>query len=119
ASAGHDRAARRDVQALRGLQAAHDADRLRRLLRGNREGAPGRGRARPAAGVPPADRAARGRTRGAGGGVSAGAATALEAVGGKRERNKAANRAAILSAAREVFADIGYGASSIRDIVRR
>ena len=38
---------------------------------------------------------------------------------GKRERTKAANRAAILDAAREVFADIGYGAASVRDIVRR
>jgi AcrR family transcriptional regulator len=51
--------------------------------------------------------------------VSPGAAAALEPAGGKRERNKAANRAAILAAAREVFADIGYGAASIRDIVRR
>jgi AcrR family transcriptional regulator len=38
---------------------------------------------------------------------------------GKRERTKQANRAAILDAARDVFADIGYGASSVRDIVRR
>jgi AcrR family transcriptional regulator len=38
---------------------------------------------------------------------------------GKRERTKAANRAAILRAAREVFSDIGYGAASVRDIVRR
>jgi AcrR family transcriptional regulator len=38
---------------------------------------------------------------------------------GKRERTKAANRAAILCAAREVFSDIGYGAASVRDIVRR
>jgi AcrR family transcriptional regulator len=37
---------------------------------------------------------------------------------GKREATKAANRAAILAAAREVFADIGYGAASVRDIVR-
>lgn len=40
-------------------------------------------------------------------------------ITGKRERTKAANRAAILQAAREVFADIGYGAATIRDIVRR
>jgi AcrR family transcriptional regulator len=51
--------------------------------------------------------------------MSTSAAAALEPAGGKRERNKAANRAAILEAAREVFAEIGYGASSIRDIVRR
>ncbi|MCW2985101.1 MAG: TetR/AcrR family transcriptional regulator [Conexibacter sp.] len=44
-----------------------------------------------------------------------GAAPAL----GKREQTKAANRAAILDAARIVFADIGYGAASVRDIVRR
>jgi AcrR family transcriptional regulator len=40
-------------------------------------------------------------------------------VVGKREQTKAANRAAILDAARIVFADIGYGAASVRDIVRR
>ncbi|HYF25450.1 MAG TPA: TetR/AcrR family transcriptional regulator [Baekduia sp.] len=38
---------------------------------------------------------------------------------GKRERTKQANRAAILEAARAVFADMGYGAASVRDIVRR
>jgi AcrR family transcriptional regulator len=37
---------------------------------------------------------------------------------GKRERTKAANREAILAAARAVFSDIGYGAASVRDIVR-
>ena len=37
---------------------------------------------------------------------------------GRREANKQANRAAILDAAREVFADIGYGAATVRDIVR-
>jgi AcrR family transcriptional regulator len=44
--------------------------------------------------------------------VSAGTAT------GKRARTKAANREAILAAAREVFSDLGYGAASVRDIVR-
>jgi AcrR family transcriptional regulator len=39
-------------------------------------------------------------------------------VTGKRERTKQANRAAILDAAREVFGDIGYGAATVRDIVR-
>src|SRR5438270_9726948 len=39
--------------------------------------------------------------------------------GGKRERTKAANRAAILDAATEVFAEVGYGATTVRDIVRR
>jgi AcrR family transcriptional regulator len=38
---------------------------------------------------------------------------------GRRERTKAANRAAILDAAREVFADQGYEGASVRDIVRR
>ena len=38
---------------------------------------------------------------------------------GKRERTKQANRAAILDAAREVFSDIGYGAASVRDVIRR
>ena len=38
---------------------------------------------------------------------------------GKREQTKAANRAAILDAGREVFADVGYGAASVRDIIRR
>jgi AcrR family transcriptional regulator len=37
---------------------------------------------------------------------------------GKRERTKAANREAILVAARRVFSDLGYGAASVRDIVR-
>jgi AcrR family transcriptional regulator len=41
------------------------------------------------------------------------------ATAGKRERTKAANREAILGAARAVFSDIGYGAASVRDIVRR
>jgi AcrR family transcriptional regulator len=39
--------------------------------------------------------------------------------GGRRERTKAANRAAILAAAQEVFAAEGYGAASVRDIIRR
>ena len=37
---------------------------------------------------------------------------------GRREATKQANRIAILDAAREVFADLGYGAASVRDIVR-
>jgi AcrR family transcriptional regulator len=36
----------------------------------------------------------------------------------KRERTKAANREAILVAARRVFSTIGYGAASVRDVVR-
>jgi AcrR family transcriptional regulator len=38
---------------------------------------------------------------------------------GKRERTKQANRSAILDAARVVFAELGFGAASVRDIVRR
>jgi AcrR family transcriptional regulator len=37
---------------------------------------------------------------------------------GRRERTKAANRGAILAAAREVFADLGFGAASVRDVIR-
>jgi AcrR family transcriptional regulator len=43
----------------------------------------------------------------------------LEVPPGRRERTKAANRAAILAAARDVFGELGYGAASVRDIVRR
>jgi AcrR family transcriptional regulator len=38
---------------------------------------------------------------------------------GRREAAKVANRAAILAGARAVFSEAGYGASSVRDIVRR
>lgn len=38
---------------------------------------------------------------------------------GRREQNKAENRAALLKAARTVFAEMGYGAAGVRDIVRR
>ena len=38
---------------------------------------------------------------------------------GRRERTKAANRAAILDAARTVFAEQGYDGASVRDIIRR
>lgn len=41
------------------------------------------------------------------------------AEGGKRERNAARNRAAILQAAREAFSEIGFGATTVRDIIRR
>jgi AcrR family transcriptional regulator len=40
-------------------------------------------------------------------------------AGGKRERTKAHNRRAILDAATEVFTEMGYGAASIRDVIRR
>jgi AcrR family transcriptional regulator len=38
---------------------------------------------------------------------------------GRRERTKAANRAAILAAAQAVFAEAGYDAASVRDVIRR
>jgi AcrR family transcriptional regulator len=41
-----------------------------------------------------------------------------ETEGGKRERAKAANREAILDAARRVFAQLGYEGASVRDIIR-
>jgi AcrR family transcriptional regulator len=42
----------------------------------------------------------------------------MSTLAGKREQTKAANRAAILDAARTVFSEIGYGAATVRDIVR-
>src|SRR4051812_49663647 len=48
------------------------------------------------------------------GGVRAGPA---QRGGGRRERTKAANRAAILDAARQVFAEHGYDGSAVRHIV--
>jgi AcrR family transcriptional regulator len=39
--------------------------------------------------------------------------------GGRRAATKAANRAAIIAAARAVFAEIGYGTATVRDVVRR
>lgn len=44
-------------------------------------------------------------------------AAAIEPIG-KRERAKAANRHAILVAARRVFAELGYEAATVRDIIR-
>jgi AcrR family transcriptional regulator len=40
-------------------------------------------------------------------------------AGGKREQTKAHNRAAILAGAREVFAELGYDAAGVRDVIRR
>jgi AcrR family transcriptional regulator len=41
------------------------------------------------------------------------------AAPGRRERTKAANRAAILEAALAVFGELGYDAASVRDVIRR
>ncbi len=38
---------------------------------------------------------------------------------GKRERTKANNREAILNGAQKVFAELGYGATTVRDIIRK
>jgi AcrR family transcriptional regulator len=46
-------------------------------------------------------------------------ATAARERSGRREQNKAENRASLLKAARTVFAEMGYGAAGVRDIVRR
>ena len=43
----------------------------------------------------------------------------LDASPGKREQTKAQNREAILQAARAVFAELGYDAATVRDIIRR
>jgi AcrR family transcriptional regulator len=49
--------------------------------------------------------------------VSAG--PGLDQLDSKRERTKAQNRAAIIEAAREVFAELGYDAAGVRDVIRR
>src|SRR3954447_26713799 len=43
----------------------------------------------------------------------------MESTTGRREQTKAANREAILDAARAVFCEMGFGAATVRDIVRR
>jgi AcrR family transcriptional regulator len=47
------------------------------------------------------------------------AASSPPAPAGKREQNKAHNREAILSAAREVFTELGYDGATVRDVIRR
>ena len=44
--------------------------------------------------------------------------TATVEPAGKRERTKVANRQAILAAARRVFAQMGYDAATVRDVIR-
>ena len=44
---------------------------------------------------------------------------ATEPGGGRRAATKAANRAAIIAAARSVFAELGYGTATVRDVIRR
>jgi AcrR family transcriptional regulator len=45
--------------------------------------------------------------------------TGAGTVNGRRARTKAQNRAAILDAARAVFAELGYDAAGVRDVIRR
>lgn len=44
---------------------------------------------------------------------------AASPLAGKREQTKQQNRQAILDAAREVFAELGYEPATVRDIIRR
>jgi AcrR family transcriptional regulator len=44
---------------------------------------------------------------------------AAEPEGGRRAATKIANRAAIIAAARAVFAERGYGSATVRDVIRR
>lgn len=46
-------------------------------------------------------------------------ATDAAGGGGRRAATKAANRAAIIDAARSAFAELGYGATTVRDVIRR
>lgn len=46
------------------------------------------------------------------------AASTTPEVEGRREKSKAANRQAILNAARRIFAQLGYEAATVRDIIR-
>jgi AcrR family transcriptional regulator len=45
-------------------------------------------------------------------------APSAPAAGGRREQTKTRNRETLLVAARRVFAELGYGAATVRDIVR-
>ncbi|HEY4345260.1 MAG TPA: TetR/AcrR family transcriptional regulator [Parvibaculum sp.] len=51
--------------------------------------------------------------------VDAGAYMSSAKPMGKREQTKLNNREAILNSAREVFAELGYGATTVRDIIRK
>ncbi len=52
-------------------------------------------------------------------GAAAGGGARVTVAAGRRERTKAANRAAILRAALEAFGELGYEGVAVRDIVRR
>ena len=110
AAGGHRARAARDVQALRRLQAPHDAGRLRRLPGRAGQGAQGGRGARAGAGyrlpVPPRAGARSRRDRG-----RARRRPPRAHEGGQPRRDP--RRGA------DVFAELGYGAASVRDIVRR
>ena len=109
-----ERRAAPHVQALRGVQAPHHADRLRRLDGGAGQGAQGGGGAGERAAPGPAPRGhARRRV------IPSELRPRANSTLGRREATKAANRAAILAAGRDVFSELGYGAAGVRDIVRR
>src|SRR5262249_34993997 len=55
----------------------------------------------------------------AGRGARTGGGRVRATATGKRAQTKDRNRQALLDAAREVFTEMGFGAASIRDIVRR
>jgi AcrR family transcriptional regulator len=52
-------------------------------------------------------------------GAGSSAIAAPDRVVGRRAAAKAANRAAIVASARVVFAEMGYGSATVRDVVRR
>src|SRR5215471_4533643 len=60
-----------------------------------------------------------GRRKGTPAGRKASGAPPRSTSSGKREQNKAHNRAEILDAAREVFTELGYDAATVRDVIRR
>src|ERR1700753_99942 len=45
-------------------------------------------------------------------------ASEIDKAGRRRELTKLQNRQIILAAARQVFADLGFGAATVRDIIR-
>src|SRR3954470_20554461 len=108
AASRHRARAPQDVQALRRVEAAHDAGRLRRLPARPRE----RAEAGPRAGTARRQAAARATAGGRRGHRPSARLmpppAPAPAAPGRRERTKAANRAAILDAARDVFAEHGY-----------
>ena len=105
----------RDAQALRRLQAPHDPGRLRRLPARAGQGAPRGRRARAPAGLPAAGGARAGRAQEVAADVAR-ASVAPRPASASAPRRPTARRSS--SPRARVFSDIGYGAASVRDIVR-